>query len=114
MVGPSGEAVGRAEQAAKRASGWAVVHGKRKEGEGSRLGQLWLWAEREGREKKKKKSLFYFSTLQTCLKFKQGLNSSHPTLFLHSNKTQCTRMNATKVFLNLMFDFNIHENYYLA
>ena len=43
LVGPSGEAVGQDEQVAERASGWVVVRTeKRKEGKGSRLGQLWL------------------------------------------------------------------------
>jgi hypothetical protein len=84
-----------------RVAGPAASYTRRREGkrEGGRPGQLWLRAKRERREKKKRKSLFNNSGFVNLLKFKPSLDLSHSTLFLHSNKTQCTSMNATKLFL---------------
>jgi len=85
----AGASAGKGEEAEKAADmglgGLLHAHEERR-GRGKGLCQLWFWAKREGREKKEKRSFLLFSVFANLLKFKQSLNSSHPTPTLHSNK----------------------------
>lgn len=66
--------------------GWATARGGKESWGGKQARPaLALGRKREEGEKKKRK-FFYFLFLQTCLRFKQGLNSNYTTLAVHSNK----------------------------
>ena len=70
--------------------------------------------ERRGREKNFKRKAFSFLRLDNWIKFKSNLNLTPTNLALHSTKNICFGMNATNKFLNLMVNFNLIKNYYLA
>ena len=71
------------------------------------------WARKEI-EKNFKRKAFSFLRLDNWIEFKSNLNLTPTNLALRSTKNKRFGMNATNKFLNLMVNFNLIKNYYLA